>query len=931
MAVTMLAMFLTVSLLVQPSSACPGQSQLYLDLKVCPAVMQYHATCLEARLVQKGWNQGNIWCPSNYSVPIAGVIIQYFLEKRGGNATLIGANATDASGTSCLAYVPTAQPGQYWIRAQVAGVNSTASDQEIFQILPDPVAIIVPPLSTIWGVNYTVPIRVTTPCGYPIPNLQLAVSTFAGGQWVSLGNATTDGNGRASVTAFMLFAPGHYDLQVAFQGLQKGHFWEYLILTLLGMNPDCLGNYIFPGALEILPRATTLVAFKATMDYKDPVTLQANLTDELGRPVIMSNITFWVQVGGEWQNAGTGNTGINSVATASYVAPLYIGSYDLKANFSGDAFYLPSEGFNNLTVERDNSTITAATTPFTLTYSNQGMFSVQLTDDDYADVISSEGLNFSLSPANGNAYTFIGTSTTDANGIADLSYTPSIIPGVYLLKVEFSGNDLYCPVSGFFTDIVLKDNISISVDSPTTTYGSWVWLTGTLEDAQGNALPGKLVEFYVQNDDGSWLDAGVANTTSIGHAGVLFASNKVNAGVHLVKLQFKGDDYYLGGYSTDNLTVNLATPSVSLQGGSPSSPTPLPTWGYIGSSIPLIVHVTDPNGNPLAGVEVDVTVTATNVQSDSFDEFETDSSGDITDTILLQVIGIFVIYVVIPAILNYISTSQAKNVNSVKRTFLGVGINTFPQMIQTSTLLFAEPEINDIADSYFTRQNNYLADKLLGADATLSQIRAHYASDDPYVFLIASQAANYDNGYGILAYDSSQKTMPKYPSGTYYYTYNDITSSYLWGASSALTFLDCCESVNLLNKITASQTVIYYPKKVGDLRAYWFATEFYSLAMTARYSVGAAFDEASLEFNKADSFFQANEVGLEVAWLLNPVLTLFIAWLTKQATGLTDYEIAIVAYDILYLNFIFPGYPGFYWESPPDIQGLNRYSVDLFV
>src|SRR5271157_2276434 len=382
----LITIFLTGFLIVQPASSATGQTQLNLDLRVCPAVMQYHATTLGAHLMQKGWTQGNIWCPKNYSVPVAGVAVQFFLVARGGSQTLIGANATDSSGVSYLYYVPTAQPGQYWIRAQVAGVNSTASDQEIFQILPAPVEVSVPPLSTIWGVNYTFSLRVTTPCGYPISNLKLAISTFASGQWHSLTNATTDQNGSIRVAAFMMFAPGHYDIQIAFQGLQKGHFWEYLILTLLGMNPDCLGNYIFPGALEILPRATTLVAFKATMDYKDPVTLQANLTDELGRPVIMSNITFWVQVGGEWQNAGTGNTGINSVATASYVAPLYIGSYDLKANFSGDAFYLPSEGFNNLTVERDNSTITAATTPFTLTYSNQGMFSVQLTDDDYADV-----------------------------------------------------------------------------------------------------------------------------------------------------------------------------------------------------------------------------------------------------------------------------------------------------------------------------------------------------------------------------------------------------------------------------------------------------------------------------------------------------------------------------------------------------------------
>ncbi|HMF33876.1 MAG TPA: Ig-like domain repeat protein [Candidatus Lokiarchaeia archaeon] len=918
----LITIFLTGFLIVQPASSATGQTQLNLDLRVCPAVMQYHATTLGAHLMQKGWTQGNIWCPKNYSVPVAGVAVQFFLVARGGSQTLIGANATDSSGVSYLYYVPTAQPGQYWIRAQVAGVNSTASDQEIFQILPAPVEVSVPPLSTIWGVNYTFSLRVTTPCGYPISNLKLAISTFASGQWHSLTNATTDQNGSIRVAAFMMFAPGHYDIQIAFQGLQKGHFWEYLILTLLGMNPDCLGNYIFPGALEIRPRATTLVVNNTIMYYMDPLTLQASLVDQLNMPVIQGNVSFWVQVNSTEEFAGNGMTDTSGTATISYLARLYVGPYNLTAEFAGDAYYLPSNGSNILTVDRGYSTITAVVYYLTGTYTVPATISVTLSNDIFTDFISGVVINFYLSPDN-SLGTLIGSATTDVSGAAQISFTPLVTPQVYLLRVVFAGSDVYRPTTGYFAYLVQKDNIQISVEnSPTTLYGGWVYLKGRLQDAQGNPLPGKSVEFYLQTGSWpftTWMDAGAATTDNGGFAKLLFATSTVGSGTYLLKIQFNGDAFYLSGYSTDHVTVNPMKPALSWNA-------PFPPYVYIGQTVTVNIHLADPAGNPLVGYDVTVTYTATGI-SDQPLEGVTDSSGDVLIAIapVILVAAIVTLVILVQATKNSQQTTVEEQYEYKNPSYMGVGENNFPQLGRK--IDGCEQEIQDVGDMISPSQYN--VHELIDSGATILNVVSGYNEWLPAIFHIASDAVLGSAGdfvdgsdYGVLLYDTTFSGAMK--------MYNAITpgvaGSWPVSPSMELAYLDCCDSGLIEDAFINAQSIIYFTGCTGTYIANLFATQFFSIALQAGYSVWDAFFLVTLNYNEAVGLLLQKGV-YDALWVMNGgglIASPVLVPLVQAYFGMSAAEATWVAYVFWSQQTLISNYLAYYWDSPPSIAGWNQ-------
>lgn len=141
---------------------------------------------------------------------------------------------------------------------------------------------------------------------------------------------------------------------------------------------------------------------------------------------------------------GTGTTDVNGVANAAYTIPesLGIGDKAITVEFAGSGPYSPSAGSNTLNVVKSNTGIsTGKRGPFatgtTLT------LSAILRRNSDNSFLSGKTVTFKVQGS------VVGTGTTNASGVANLSYTipASLGTGNKTVTVEFAGTTLYNPSS----------------------------------------------------------------------------------------------------------------------------------------------------------------------------------------------------------------------------------------------------------------------------------------------------------------------------------------------------------------------------------------------------------------------------------------------------------------------------------------------------
>ena len=128
--------------------------------------------------------------------------------------------------------------------------------------------------------------------------------------------------------------------------------------TNFPVTPDAYQN-IYPGGYDAFvakfeKEDTSIVVSDVRGKTGDTVDLTATLTDNSGSPLDGKDITFTVN--------GTdyiGTTGVDGVATVSYLIGLSSGQYPIKATFNGDSYYKSSENTGTLTVDNEAPLITA--------------------------------------------------------------------------------------------------------------------------------------------------------------------------------------------------------------------------------------------------------------------------------------------------------------------------------------------------------------------------------------------------------------------------------------------------------------------------------------------------------------------------------------------------------------------------------------------
>ena len=239
-------------------------------------------------------------------------------------------------------------------------------------------------------------------------------------------------------------------------------------------------------------------------------------------------------------------TGSGSVTyNDSSDVPINAGTYNVVATFNGDSNYNSASGTGTLTINKATPVVSVSGGPFTYNGNPQGV------------AVSVTGV--------GGA-TVTGSGSVTYNDSSDVP----INAGTYNVVATFNGDSNYNSASGTGTLTINKATPVVSVSGGPFTYNG---------NPQGVAVS----------------VTGVGGATVTGSGSVTYNDSSdvpINAGTYNVVATFNGDSNYNSASGTGTLTINKATPVVSVSGG---------PFTYNGNPQGVAVSVTGVGGATVTG------------------------------------------------------------------------------------------------------------------------------------------------------------------------------------------------------------------------------------------------------------------------------------------------------------------------------------------
>ncbi|MBF4469554.1 MAG: hypothetical protein ISP01_09140 [Methanobrevibacter arboriphilus] len=373
--------------------------------------------------------------------------------------------------------------------------------------------------------------------------------------------------------------------------LNVSYFVDFEKGTIIPITGDYLGIGTFN--INILNGELLIVSItNSTINASDvnigeEITINGQLTDYMGN----GSDSLTVNVDGNLYNVTIDSTGFWSLNYAT----------NSTGNITIVIDYLGNDNYSSFT----NNTI------FEVFKNNTNSTIDVLGDFKVGENITIGG---SLSDENGNlignvqiTVTIDGKAfnvTTNSNGTWKLLYTP-LNDGDFLVLVKWTGNENY---TGFINNTsfnVTKLASKSTINTPKTVkVNQTVSISGLLTDQNNNPIKNANLELIIDNELYNLV------TDSSGNWILNYTPKK--SGIFNLSLIYQGDNHYYGFVENETFNVSkLAT----------NSTINIPTHVKVGETIKINGKAYDENDNPLANVQITVTLDGKDYY------FKTDSNG----------------------------------------------------------------------------------------------------------------------------------------------------------------------------------------------------------------------------------------------------------------------------------------------------------------
>ncbi len=279
-----------------------------------------------------------------------------------------------------------------------------------------------------------------------------------------------------------------------------------------------------------------------TGNYGQMVTLTARLRSRpSGDPIVGAVVSFSI----DGIFVGSTVTDLKGFARAGYKATdnLAIGDHALVASFGGDANNLDTVATSVFTTLQTGTTLSSANLSV---QAGDGLsLRVRLKSAINLDGVPGQSITFKVDGV------FLGTATTDVNGIATFPYAvPQLSVGAHTVDTAFIGTAQYSGSASSGVMMSSTSNTQLATDEITGAVGTTINLTAILKRAtDGGYLLGRTVTFRV---DG--VVVGSVQTSVSGLASFSYTLN-LTAGKHKITTSFAGDaDYNSSNGGSDLIT-----------------------------------------------------------------------------------------------------------------------------------------------------------------------------------------------------------------------------------------------------------------------------------------------------------------------------------------------------------------------------------------
>lgn len=238
------------------------------------------------------------------------------------------------------------------------------------------------------------------------------------------------------------------------------------------------------------------------------------------------------------------------------------GMNPMKFVFAGDSLHYACENMSSYDVNPITTFLSLSASP--ARYTDEAVMSALLYDQT-GQRLANKSVKFFVHLYNTtlgdkklirilNNWMVLGNATTDANGLATITYRALFPEGLYDVSAIFEGDDIYNETGdGGYILQVSKENLEIDFMNTTLTYGSSGLLTANITDDEGNPSTYTAVNYsaYVNHE---WVDLGGCITTGDGTAALQYTPY-FEAGDYPLRIIKQADNRYKSNMNYGTLTV----------------------------------------------------------------------------------------------------------------------------------------------------------------------------------------------------------------------------------------------------------------------------------------------------------------------------------------------------------------------------------------
>ncbi|UTB32259.1 MAG: Ig-like domain repeat protein [Methanobacterium sp. ERen5] len=344
----------------------------------------------------------------------------------------------------------------------------------------------------------------------------------------------------------------------------------YTINAIYDGTGTIYGNSSASGRLFVMLIPTQISSGDVTGEVGDKVAIKAHLQDKYGNPLEGQKVYFNIN-----NSNLSGTTNGNGDVTVYYTITGNSGSYNIIITYGGTNQYEPSPYISKLTV---NKITTSITVPDVTGKHGENVNLQAVLKDKYGKPISGQTVSFLVNGDN------VGTGKTDDDGTAVFSYNISNGDGIYEIRAEYGGSEMYAPNMNIGKLTVNPIKTEITVNNVNAKHGDKTSITATLKDENQNPIKGQTVTFQI-----SGQTIGTAITDSTGTATIEYIVQQI-FGTYIINANTQADNIYTAATGKATLTVNPIKTELRLQD----------IEGNHGYTANIKARLVDENFNPLA-------------------------------------------------------------------------------------------------------------------------------------------------------------------------------------------------------------------------------------------------------------------------------------------------------------------------------------------